>query len=66
MFVFKIVFETTNFTSPLTLEVETVNISRVIATPTTLRLNIDYIRDYTLISATVLTVLIPMIIMIIW
>ena len=40
-----------------------VNRSRLIATPTQLRQNDEYIRDYTLISATVLIVLLPMIIM---
>jgi len=40
-----------------------VNRSRIVATPTALRQNDQYIRDYTLISATVLIVLLPMMIM---
>ena len=59
--------ETVNVTETLlaTGQNETceVNRSRVIAMPTPLRQDDEYIRDYTLISATVLIVLLPMIIM---
>jgi hypothetical protein len=64
-FDYEIAHETVNVTSLAAGEATfvEVNQSRVVATPTLLRQNDEYIRDYTLISATVLIVLLPMIIM---
>lgn len=66
-FDYEVTLETVNVTQTSSATGETtvveVNKSRVTATPTLLRQNDEYIRDYTLISATVLIVLLPMIIM---
>ncbi len=55
-----------NETDPVTGEVILVNETIVMASATGLRHSNAYIRDYTLISATVLIVILPTLIMLVW